>query len=137
MPHIEILSEDCSVNILHNELNNELHSESSGYQRKVGIKYCTSCGKECNIDDVLCTVCKNETFVPTKISEIIGGYIEITKCGNCDLRKYYSKIMGIKSSIKINNKRIIEQLLFHKSSIHNINKELIDKIYNANINKEK
>ena len=104
------------------------------FKKKDGIKYCSKCGKG-HLDEILKCECLNEDFIPKGISEVIGGYLELSK--NNNLRNYYLNIMSIKSSIKMNNKRIIHQLLIHKNPGSGIHKEMIDKIYNANITMEK
>lgn len=105
------------------------HHTSSEFSKKSGIMYCATCGKECLSDDGVCA-CGKSKFLSTNISEIVGGYIELAKSDK--LKTYYSKTRYSKSIIKMNEKRIIHQLLMHKNKI-DIKKETIDKIYGANI----
>ena len=102
------------------------HITSTEFPKKEGIKYCLNCGSECLSDIEMCSCGKNN-FLQTDISEIIGGYIE--KCDK--LRNYYHKHYNTNSLIKMNNKRIIYYLLIHKHKI-NVDKKIVDKIYNSN-----
>jgi hypothetical protein len=105
-------------------------NDSQEFQRKVGIKYCV-CGKECLDTSDVCECGKNVfmSFENPESSEIIGGYIDLSKKG--ELRSFYKR-NNKESVIKMNKKRIIQQLLLHKNKIF-VKKEIIDRIYNANI----
>lgn len=105
------------------------HHTSSEFSKKTGIMYCLGCGKECSSDNGVCD-CGKSKFLSTNTSEIIGGYIELAKKDK--LKTYYYKTRYSKSVIKMNPKRIIHQLLMHKHKIE-IKKEIVDKIYGANI----
>lgn len=107
------------------------HSSTSEFSKKSNIMYCLSCGNECLSDDGLCASCGKNIFLSKKSSEIIGGYIELAKRGR--LKKYYGKTVNTKSVVKMNEKRMIHQILIHKHMIKNVKKEIVDKIYNANI----
>ena len=98
------------------------------FSKKEGVKYCYICGKECFSDSILC--CGKDNFMSKNLSEIIGGYIELAK--NDSIKKYYEKNRRTKSVIKMNPKRMIHQLMLHKERI-DVQKEVIDKIYGANI----
>ena len=123
------------INVQTKNGKNSNYSKHTEFNKKDGIKYCEKCGKECIEAALSCEVCNNENFLSTGISETIGGFIELSKNGN--LRKYYQRTMNINSSIKMNNKRLIHQLIAHKNSNLKFNKELIDKIYNSNVTFEK
>lgn len=100
------------------------------FAKKDGIKYCNNCGKECLSEDICCANCGKDKFLSEKISNIIGGYIKLAK--DDVIKKYYSKNFNSNSVIKMNEKRIIHQLLKHKDKIE-VRKEIVDKIYNLNI----
>lgn len=116
----------------------EHRSHSNGnstteFSKKSGIIYCLSCGKECSCESSICIneKCGKSNFLTTNISEIVGGYIELAKKDK--LKTYYhSKSRYSKSLVRMNNKRMIHHLITHSQKI-NIKKEIIDKIYNANI----
>ncbi len=118
------------MEIVEDEVNVRSNGGSSvpEFSKKDGIKYCYICGKECFSDSILC--CGKDNFVSKNVSEIIGGYIELAK--NEKLKAYYYKTRYSKSIVKMNPKRMIQQLLLHKNSV-DIKKETIDNIYNANI----
>ncbi len=121
------------MEILENEVN--VRSGSNGgstipeFSKKDGIKYCLSCGSECLCDAGTCE-CGKDTFLNNNASELLGGYINLAK--NDRLKAYYYKTRYSKSIVKMNSKRIIQQLMQHKNSVV-INKEIIDKIYGVNI----
>ncbi len=98
------------------------------FSKKEEIKYCYICGKECFSDSILC--CGKGNFMAKEVSEIVGGYIELAK--NDKLKAYYYKTRYSKSIVKMNPKRMIHQMLIHKNNV-NINKDIVDKIYSANI----
>jgi len=100
------------------------------FSKKDGIKYCNNCGKECLSEDICCANCGKDKFLSEKISSMIGGYIKLAK--DNVIKKYYSKNFNSNSIIKMNEKRIIHQLLKHKDKIE-VRKETVDKIYNVNI----
>ena len=117
------------MEILENDEHHIRNSTSSAeFSKKDGIKYCYICGKECFSDSIMC--CGKSNFMSIKISEIVGGYVELAKKDK--LKTYYNKGRYTKSSIKMNLKRMIHQLLMHKDNI-NISKESVDKIYNSNV----
>lgn len=89
------------------------------------IKYCLNCGRECTFTDEICE-CNKKEFLSKKTSNIIKKYIEISNLKN--LRSYYNT----KSKIKMNEKRMIQQLLLQKDKIF-VEKSVIDKIYNMNV----
>lgn len=97
-----------------------------------GIIYCLSCGKENVCENGVCAneKCNKNLFLETNSSGIIGGYIELAKKGK--LKDYYYKSRYSESIVRMNDKRIIEQLTRHKHGI-TVQKEVVDKIYNANI----
>jgi len=105
-------------------------SSKSEFSKKDGIKYCNNCGKECLTEDIYCTECGKDKFLPEKVSSVIGGYIQLAK--DNVIKKYYSKTFNSNSIIKMNEKRIIHQLMQHRNKIE-VRKETVDKIYNANI----
>lgn len=106
----------------------ERHSEhvtTIEFPKKEGIKYCLSCGNECLSESDMC-LCGKDKFLAQDASAIIGGYInQVDK-----LRIWYHKHYNTNSIIKMNNKRIIYYLLTHKHKI-NIDKKIVDKIYNT------
>ncbi len=100
------------------------------FQRKDGIKFCV-CGKECSDTDSVCE-CGKEEFIfgrDSDINGIVGSYIELAKNGR--LKDFYHKNINKGSIVKMNNKRIIQQLLVNRHRII-IPKEIIDKIYKVN-----
>jgi len=105
-------------------------SSKAEFSKKDGIKYCNNCGKECLTEDICCTECGKDKFLSEKVSSVIGGYIQLAK--DNVIKKYYSKNFNSNSIIKMNEKRIIHQLMQHRNKIE-IRKETVDKIYNANI----
>lgn len=115
-------------------VEDETHVRSNGtssipeFSKKEGIKYCYNCGKECFVDSIMC--CGKSNFMAIKVSEIVGGYIELAKRDK--LKIYYNKSRHTKSIIKMNEKRMIHQLMSNKDKI-DIKKESVDKIYNANV----
>jgi len=110
--------------------NGHAESVTQEFIKKDGIIYCLSCGKENSFEDGVCIECGKNIFLSTIISEIVGGYIELVKKGK--IKDYYHKKRYSKSIIKMNSKRMIHQLLINKNKI-NISKEIVNKIYNANI----
>ncbi len=105
-------------------------SATPEYSKKDGIMYCLSCGKENSHEVGVCLECGKNRFLLTSISEMIGGYIELAKEGR--IKIYYNKRRFTKSIVRMNPKRMIHQLLMNKDKM-NVSKEIIDKIYNANI----
>ena len=91
--------------------------------------YCLDCGNECSSEDGKC-VCENNKFLSIQTSEIVGGYINLAIDDR--LKSHYKKYFKPDSTIRMNNKRIIFTLLIHKYKVK-IEKETVDKIYNANI----
>ncbi len=104
--------------------------QTSEFSKKDGIKYCNNCGKECMSEDICCTECGKDKFLSERISGMLGGYIELAK--NNIIKKYYYKNYNSNSIVKMNEKRIIHQLMQHRNKV-DIRKETIDKIYSANI----
>lgn len=98
------------------------------FTRKMGVKYCTNCGKETSNENFICNCGKN-TFIENKsLNEIIGGYINLAKDGK--LKTLYHKNRG-QSIVNMNEKRIIQYFLLHKHEL-SLDKEIIDRIYNVN-----
>lgn len=113
-----------------------INYQTTKFVRRVNIKYCCICGNEINITDN-CQICsdnnKYNKYLSGYVSEIIGGYIELSN--RKMLKKYYDRVTRNKSKVKMNDKRIIFQLLLHKDKLvkkENEKKiqELINKIYN-------
>lgn len=100
------------------------------FSKKDGIMYCLSCGGECLCDDGKCISCGKSKFLNSDTSEILGGYIDLAKKNR--LKEYYYKTRYSKSIVKMNEKRIIQQLMQNKDKV-DIKKEIVDKIYGANI----
>ncbi len=123
MVQMEILDDETNVRSTNGT------SSVPEFSKKDGIKYCLSCGSECLCEDEICE-CGKDAFLNTNTSELLGGYINLAK--NDRLKTYYYKTRYSKSIVKMNPKRIIQQLMQHKNSVA-INKEIIDKIYGANI----
>ncbi len=120
----------AQLQIVESDRTSVSRSDSQEFQRKVGIKYCV-CGKECLDTDNVCK-CGKEIFISfenPESNEIIGGYISLAKNGK--LRSFYER-NSKQSIIKMNEKRIIQQLLLHKNKIV-VRKDIIDRIYKANI----
>ncbi len=106
------------------------NSESTPeFSKKSGIIYCLSCGIECSFEDGKCTCGKN-VFMDTNVSGVVGGYIELANKNK--MKSYYNKNRHSKSIVKMNEKRMIHQLLTLKDKI-NIPEKVVDKIYNMNI----
>lgn len=119
------------MEIIEDEGNVRSNSTNSipEFSKKDGIKYCLSCGNECLCEDEIC-LCGKNTFLNNGASEIIGGYIDLAKRDR--LKSFYNKTRYSKSIIKMNEKRIIQQLMQHKNKV-DIKKVIVDKIYNANV----
>ncbi len=102
------------------------------FTKKDGVKYCVSCGKECLSIDVVCKCGKKDFLLNgnSEVNEIMGGYITLTKNG--DLKNLYYINKNKESIVKMNEKVIIQQLLLHRNKI-DIDKKIIDKIYNTNL----
>jgi len=124
MVQMEILDDETNVRSTNST------SSVSEFSKKDGIKYCLSCGSECLCDAGTCE-CGKDTFLNNNSSELLGGYINLAK--NDRLKVYYYKTRYSKSIVKMNEKRIIQQLMQHKNGV-DIKKETVDKIYAANVN---
>lgn len=104
---------------------------TSEFSTKIGVKYCRNCGEECSIGNDVCK-CGKKNFLGNiddkNVNEIIGGYISLAKNGM--LKSFFDKSRK-NSNVKMNKKRMIQQLLWHRNRIV-LDKEVIDKIYNKN-----
>ena len=121
----------AKLTIIEDDSHSISHRTSSvEFAKKDGIKYCNNCGKECLTEDICCTDCGKDKFLSEKVSSVIGGYIKLAK--DKVIKRYYSKNFNSNSIIKMNEKRIIHQLMQHRNKIE-IQKETVDRIYNANV----
>jgi predicted Zn-ribbon and HTH transcriptional regulator len=76
------------------------------------VAFCKKCGYQVNdFEDIeICPICETGEFVTGVIASKLAGYLALDKMGL--LKKYYDKETGRKfSAVKMNNKRIVFQLL--------------------------
>ena len=121
----------AKLTIIENDNHSICHRTSTvEFVEKDGIKYCNNCGRECLIENVCCPDCGKNNFLSEKISSVFSGYIKLVKKNV--IKRYYCMYFNFNSVVKMNSKRMIHQLMQHKNKIE-IQKEIVDKIYNANV----
>ncbi len=106
-------------------------------QRISGVIYCMGCGVEYKEIEIkkICPICGKDEFLSGDFAARLAGYKELDKGGY--LKKYYylrrvstiKRRSSIKKSIvKMNNKRILIQLLIMDNLISADDKEIADVI---------
>lgn len=103
----------------------------NGFHKVDGVVFCKTCGSQFNKSDLNgsgCPVCENVDFITGDFASTLAGYIKLDKAGT--LKKYYNEAVNRKfSAVKMNNKRIIYQLLIRDRFVKYTDKEM-EKVIN-------
>ena len=91
------------------------------------VSFCKKCGYQIVGDKIesinICPICMSDEFVTGQIASRLAGYLKLDKEGL--IKKYYDKVTGRKfSSVKMNNKRIVFQLLVRDELVEYDDKDM-------------
>ncbi len=103
--------------------NNKGRERNELFQKIDGMVYCQNCGKDFRENEVNgnCPICKGEEFIGGDFAALLGGYLRLNKLGL--LKKYYDNRFKKKSAVRMNDRRIVIQLLIDDGFVRIGNKK--------------